>query len=125
MKNLFFLALAGSMGAITRHLLFLLFAKITYIKFPLGTMFVNVLGSFLIGVAYVYISSKPHLSETLKLIIVIGFLGSFTTFSTFTYDRIQLFNRGSLIYPSVYIFLSIFLSLIAFVIGIKIIQYFI
>ena len=83
MKNLFFLALAGSMGAITRHLLFLLFAKITYIKFPLGTMFVNVLGSFLIGVAYVYISSKPHLSETLKLIIVIGFLGSFTTFSTF------------------------------------------
>ena len=125
MKNLFFLALAGSMGAITRHLLFLLFAKITYIKFPLGTMFVNVLGSFLIGVAYVYISSKPHLSETLKLIIVIGFLGSFTTFSTFTYDIIQLFNRGSLIYPSVCIFLSIFLSLIAFVIGIKIIQYFI
>ena len=110
MKNLFFLALAGSMGAITRHLLFLLFAKITYIKFPLGTMFVNVLGSFLIGVGYVYISSKPHRSETLKLIIVIGFLGSFNTFSTFTYDIIQLFNRGSLIYPSVYIFLSIFLS---------------
>lgn len=93
--KLLYLALGGSIGAILRYILSALPHKIYWGTFPFGTLLVNLLGSFLIGFGFILLG-KDQIPENLKLFLFIGILGSFTTFSTFMFESLNLFKAGDL-----------------------------
>ncbi len=90
-----YLALGGSIGATLRYILSALPHKIYWGAFPLGTLFVNLLGSFLIGFSFI-LFGKDNIPESLKFFLFIGVFGSFTTFSTFMFDSLNLFKGGDI-----------------------------
>jgi len=83
-------------------------------KFPLGTFLVNVSGSFLLGVLGNILSQKvmPN-SEAMRLALGVGFLGAFTTFSTFEFETHALFDDGSWLTAATNMFASLFVGLLA------------
>jgi len=87
-------ALGGALGATARHSMGLFAVRVWGDHFPVGTWAVNLIGSFLIGVALPLIVVKGGAAEGARLALVIGFLGSFTTFSTFSLDTYALWEGG-------------------------------
>lgn len=85
-------ALGGALGASLRYLAVQLVE--TPSGFPIATLLVNVLGSFLIGVCYVLIMEKAMLSELWRPVLMAGFLGGLTTFSAFSLEAVYLFEEG-------------------------------
>jgi len=86
-------ALGGSLGAVSRYALALLLPY-TPGKFPLSTFVVNITGSFLIGVFFVVIIEKAALPIVWRQALMVGLLGAFTTFSTFSMESFQLLHTG-------------------------------
>ena len=85
-------AAGGALGACLRYLVFHLMDSPS--GFPLATLLVNVLGSFLIGLCYVLISEKALVAELWRPILMAGFLGGLTTFSAFSLEAVYLFEGG-------------------------------
>lgn len=87
-------AVGGALGAVSRYWLMLWIGSLAGTRFPWGTAVVNVLGSVVIGVLYVLISERMLLSEQWRGLLVVGYLGAFTTFSTFSLDTLLLLQDG-------------------------------
>ena len=121
MSNLVLVAFFGAIGSLFRFILIQITPKITFINFPIGTVIVNLIGSFLIGIV-ASLFEKQLLSNELRSFIVFGFLGGFTTFSAFTYEVFNLLKTGNYLNLFIYLFLSIIVSLILFYIGYKIVK---
>jgi CrcB protein len=81
--------------------------------FPIGTLLINILGSFAIGLIATGKISGHALPETIRLSLMVGLLGGFTTFSTFSLDTINLFRNGSFLIATLYVLSSVFLCLAA------------
>ena len=94
LRNLLFVAVGGAAGAIARFGLGLWLAGAHPLHFPLATLAINVSGSFLIGVVYVAIAESALLHADWRSILMVGFLGSYTTLSTFSLDTVMLFEHG-------------------------------
>jgi CrcB protein len=111
--NFIFIAIGGALGSILRYILsnFIQF----YFKSPLpfSTISINIIGSFLIGLCYYLSKNSDFFNENLKLFLIIGIFGGFTTFSTFSLDFFKLVEQNQLLLAAIYIFISVFLSLIA------------
>ena len=118
MKELFIIASGGAIGAVFRFLfsnsIYSLFGR----SFPYGTLGVNIFGSFFIGVFFVLLTEKMTLGSDFRTFIMIGLLGAFTTFSTFSLETLLLIQEGLLGKALINIFLSVFLCLFATWIGI-------
>ncbi|MBT4203680.1 MAG: fluoride efflux transporter CrcB [Rhodobiaceae bacterium] len=110
MKSLLIVGFGGFLGAISRYLINIFMLKIVSSSFPWSTLLINVLGSFLMGALVEVFSQKINFSYELKLLLFVGFLGSFTTFSTFSLDAVSMFGRGENLYSFLYISLSVLLS---------------
>ena len=106
------IAFGGAIGAVSRYWLYSAVQRLHDSGFPLGTFVVNVLGSFLIGVFFVLLAEKAQIAEQWRPIIVVGFLGGLTTFSTFSLDALLLFEHGHYNTALFYIISSIVLCLI-------------
>lgn len=93
MKYLLFVALGGAGGAVARYLLATWVHALWEGRLPLGTLLVNVVGSFAIGIVYVLIE-RQVVHPDWRGVLMVGFLGAFTTFSTFSLETIGLFEAG-------------------------------
>ncbi|MEZ0262928.1 MAG: fluoride efflux transporter CrcB [Alphaproteobacteria bacterium] len=105
--------LGGGAGSVARLLSMMATAKLFGDAFPYGTLFVNVLGSFAIGVIMQTVMIKADMSATMQALLVTGFLGGFTTFSAFSFDVYKLANTGQALNAALYVAASVFLSLLA------------
>ncbi|GGY91825.1 fluoride efflux transporter CrcB [Shewanella fodinae] len=93
MNNLLWVALGGATGAVLRNLISLFMIQLFGSAFPFGTLTVNVLGSFLMGVVFA-LGQLSHVSPEIKALIGVGFLGALTTFSTFSNETLLLIQGG-------------------------------
>jgi len=91
------IALGGGIGAVLRYGITVLVQSWTGPGFPFGTLMVNVVGSLLIGFVVVFLHHRYHGNEIIRLFLVIGVLGGFTTFSTFSLDTVYLIQSGLVI----------------------------
>ena len=107
MKYLLFVALGGAAGAVMRYAMANWVHRLWEGHFPLGTLLVNALGSFAIGVLYVVILERQALHPDWRDVTMIGFLGAFTTFSTFSLETINLVEAGHWLQAALYIGTSV------------------
>ena len=109
-------AVGGAVGAVARYGLSGWVQGFPTTSFPLGTLVVNVLGSFLLGFVF-YLLEALALSAETRSMVTIGFLGSFTTFSTFSFETVALLQEGQWLRAGLYAGGSVALGLIAMVAG--------
>ncbi|NPA73522.1 MAG: fluoride efflux transporter CrcB [Epsilonproteobacteria bacterium] len=108
---LLYVGAGGFVGAISRFLLAGFVQKSFGILFPVGTLFVNVLGSFIIGFAAMYFSEV--IQPEAKAFVITGFLGALTTFSTFSLENVNMLQNGEMDKMILNIFLNVLLTLSA------------
>ena len=113
MNTVFSIALGGALGSVMRHYSVLGAAKILGEAFPYGTLFVNVIGCFLIGAIAELGALKFQMPLEARAFLVTGFLGGFTTFSAFSLDVFKLAGTGQAMTAVAYVAASVFLSLLA------------
>jgi CrcB protein len=106
-------AIGGALGAMARYGVSTLVFDASSQRFPYATLSVNVLGSFLMGILFVVIAEKGLLPPEMRSILMVGFLGAFTTFSTFSLDALGLWQNGHLLLALVYAMGTVVLCLAA------------
>ena len=107
MLNVIAIAIGGALGALLRYG-FASGAQHWLGKgFPYGTLIVNIIGSFLIGAVYAALIERAALSEAWRSFLIIGLLGAFTTFSTFSFETVSLIQSGALIKAALNVLLSV------------------
>ena len=110
------IALGGAAGSLLRYSLGGVFQRLSATGFPVGTMFVNVSGCFLIGILLRQFLNM-QLSHDLRALLIVGFCGGFTTFSTFSAETITLIDGGEYGRAAAYVALSVGLCLLATLAG--------
>ena len=113
MKALIFIALGGAVGAVLRYLTSVAVYAFMGRGFPYGTLFVNVSGSMLMGVLSVIMLERLDLGPEWRAAVLVGVLGSFTTFSTFSIETLNLLEQGEMVRAMANIVLSVLLCLVA------------
>lgn len=118
LKQLLLVGVGGGIGSILRYLTSYCTAKYYVGAFPLGTFLVNLLGCFLIGILAAIIGHHITANDNLKLLLITGFCGGYTTFSAFAIENFNLINQNQLLIAVIYISLSIVLGILAVWLGI-------
>jgi CrcB protein len=116
LSNLLFVFIGGGIGAVLRYW-FSMFIKISPSGFPLATFWVNVIGCFFIGLLYSFLNIE---NQALRLLLIVGLLGGFTTFSSFGNETMQLIEKGRHQTAFFYVILSNICGLAAVYLGTKI-----
>ncbi|OVE82005.1 hypothetical protein BVY03_01790 [bacterium K02(2017)] len=118
MQNLIYIAVAGALGSLSRYGLGIWVQNLNLGKFPYGTLSVNIIGCLLIGLIGTFADEKSLLSPQLRAALLFGFLGAFTTFSSFSYDTWNLIKISSYGQAILYVALSLICCFIGLAIGI-------
>jgi len=121
--NCLYIALGGALGAVSRYLVSTWITNKTEHIFPWGTFTVNILGSFFLGLIFVLTLEKSVISPQSRMLISIGFLGAFTTFSTFTLETLNIIKEGNISLAFLNIGGSVTLGLLAVWFGVTVAQY--
>ena len=122
MQVILWVGFGGFIGAIMRFLLSSFVQKSAGVNFPVGTLSVNVLGSFLIGFLVLYF--QEHLSVEYRALVITGLLGALTTFSTFSYESVMLLEDLAYMKAGANIMINVLLSLSATMFGMTIFKRF-
>ena len=111
-------AVGGAVGATARYLINVSPLASLFGKFPFHTFFINVIGSFLIGFLVIIFTDKFTEHENLRIAILVGFLGAFTTFSTFELEIFELIRERFFVTAFAYLFLSLTLGFAGIIAGV-------
>lgn len=122
MRDILFVGAGGALGAIGRYLVFITVVKLLGSGFPYATIIVNVSGSFVMGILAELIALQWAISLHTRLFLLVGCLGAFTTFSTFSLDVAALYQRKELGLAGLYIATSVLLSIGAFFVGLLLVR---
>lgn len=120
MNQIILIAIGGALGAVLRHSMVIGIQTFLTVKFPYGTLFVNVLGCFIIGGIYAAFSQNNALETWVKPLLIIGILGGFTTFSSYSYELLTLLKEKEFMKAISYLLLSNVLALGASFFGYKV-----
>jgi fluoride exporter len=124
MMNLILVALGGAIGSVLRHFCNLAALRLFGPNFPWGTMWVNILGSFAMGVFIELLARRLGGSNELRLFVATGILGGFTTFSAFSLDFAVLAERGAMGQALAYALASVIVSILALFLGLWLVRAF-
>lgn len=111
-KSLLLVGAGSFLGGVLRYGVSLLLQRWSSAGFPWGTLVVNLLGSFLIGCLFAYFSRHSSLSSPFYLLLVTGFCGGFTTFSTFAHEGLQLLQSGQVVTFLAYVSFTLVLGML-------------
>lgn len=114
--TLVYVALGGAIGAVLRFSTQAVFIRQLGVNFPWGTVSVNVVGSFVMGLLFVAFAGRD--TAVIAPFLMVGVLGGFTTFSAFSLDTLRLFENGQFGSAALYVVLSVVLSLCAVALGV-------
>lgn len=122
MKQLLMVAAGGAVGATARYLVYVLAGQFLGTGFPFGTLIVNIVGSFIMGVLVEGMALAWTIGEQMRLFLAVGVLGAFTTFSTFSLDVGLLYERGRIALIALYVSVSVIGSIGALFLGMYLIR---
>lgn len=117
MMNVLVIGIGGFMGAVARYGISVWIGQRWGRSFPLGTFVINVSGSFLIGLLMTLMAERFTEDPQWRLLLVVGFLGAYTTFSTFEYETGALLKDGEWLFAMLNIILSVVVGFIALKLG--------
>jgi fluoride exporter len=117
-KNLLLVAFGGGVGSIARYLCQKWLGENYAHPFPWGTFVVNLIGCFLIGIIYAASEKTTFVGPQVRLLLITGFCGGFTTFSTFAFENMNLLRTNDTVYFLIYAIGSVLLGIIAVFAGI-------
>lgn len=120
LKNFLIVGLGGGAGSMLRYAVQKIFNVQSATAFPTGTLLINISGCFLIGILWGFASRSLTWNEELKLLLMTGFCGGFTTFSAFTLEGIGLLKENKAALFVIYLAASVIGGLLATLIGIRI-----
>ncbi|MDQ6694050.1 MAG: fluoride efflux transporter CrcB [Chloroflexota bacterium] len=123
MRDFLLIGTGAVLGANLRYWIGGLFADRLGLAFPYATLFINVTGSFLLGFMLTLLANRLVADPAYRLLLGTGFLGAYTTFSTFSYDTLALLQRGDLIAALINAGASLFGSLLAAYAGVLLAQF--
>lgn len=115
--------LGGGLGSAARHGVNVLAAKLWGVQFPIGTLCINILGSFAMGVVVEYWAVKSGFPQQGRLFLTTGVIGGFTTFSAFSLEVALLNSRGELVLAALYIVSSIALGVGSLYVGMAFVRW--
>ena len=115
-------AFGGAIGSVARYFVGIASGKVFGLGFPWGTLIINVVGSFLIGVLAELLALKWDLPQAARVFLIVGVCGGFTTFSTFSLEAAVLMERGQLWPAASYIAGSVVLSIAALFAGLHLVR---
>ena len=121
-KTYLLIGLGGFLGSISRFAVGQYVQRLLHTTLPYGTLTVNIVGSFIIGLLYGLSEYHNWLSPSVRMFLAVGFCGGFTTFSSFAYENIGLLREEQYLYFFLYIVASVVLGLLAAWLGLIVIK---
>lgn len=118
MREIIYIAVAGGVGALGRYYVTELARRLLGDDFPYGTLIVNLVGSFLIGLAMQIFLNTDLVPPSLRLAFILGFLGAFTTFSAFSYATLAYIENGAWLMAGLNILGNVTVGIVAAFIGV-------
>ena len=115
---LWYIAAGSAIGGMARYLLGGMLQRQTGATFPIGTLIINITGSFLLGLILRYAVDTPTVSAEARAFLTVGLCGGYTTFSTFSYETVALMEDGQWPRAALYVALSVGLSIVGVFLGI-------
>jgi len=116
-KNILLVGIGGFVGSVARYFLSKLNLYFDIYAIPVGTLAVNIIGSYIIGLLTGISEKSTILTTDMRLLLMVGICGGFTTFSTFTNENLMLMHNGQFLSILLYTGLSIFLGFLAVYLG--------
>ncbi len=116
-KMIVWVAFGGAAGSVARFMMMSVIGHVTHTGFPYATLAVNVIGGFILGSVIEIMALAWSPGPELRGLVVVGVLGGFTTFSTFSMDVFYLFERGQYSAATVYVAASVILSVVGLAMG--------
>lgn len=119
MNVILLVAVGGAVGSVARYLMASGIQSSTGWSFPIGTVLVNILGCFLIGILYVLLVARPDPRQDLRALLMVGVMGGFTTFSSFSLETVTMAMNGNYTGATLNVVLSVAACLAGTVLGIS------
>lgn len=116
MLNILAIFIGGGLGSLTRYGI-AIWMKSASLNFPIATLTVNIIGSFILGFAAAIFWKNTNFHDGLKLAITVGFCGGLTTFSTFSWETFDLIKNGETLLACIYAILSVLVCIVAISFG--------
>ena len=123
MQKYIYIALGGALGSIARYSVGSTIVSRLGTKFPYGTFVINITACVIIGFSLTYLNKRVGLNPAWRFLVPVGFVGAYSTFSTYEWETLSTIRSGAFLEASLYAFSSLFLGLVAVWVGILIAEH--